>query len=273
MPLQQGVFMKSRIIRGCAAILLSLLAPLALAQLTESPDHLDKFLYPQNGLSSADEAFVMYADNCGRPHPDARRRATVSREQDAWVVDIYLVMEESEVCFAALMPDNLFSISLGNLPKGYQPVRRRLHLRQADGSYLLVYTSSASFNVGDTPNPSVSGAWYDPSASGTGLFINLLPVMQGDFEPQVVVYLAVVDPAGAPVWFTGVGKFVDAKLFVNLRQGGSNPAMRTLTFDYKGCGRGQMGYVDTPAWSAALSQLTTVNGLASCRPPQYRIGF
>jgi hypothetical protein len=265
--------MKSFKMRGCAALLLSLLAPLALAQLTEPPDHLDNFLYPQNGLSSTDEAFVMYADNCGRPHPDTRRPATVSREQDGWVVDIYLVMDEAEICFAALAPDSLFSISLGNLSKGFQPVRRRLHLRQADGSYQLVYTSSSSFNVGDTPNPSMSGAWYDPSASGTGLFINMLPVMQGDFEPQVVVYLAVLDPAGDPTWFAGVGKFVDSRLSVNLREGGNNPTTRTLIFDYEGCGRGHIRYLDLPGWSANLSQLTTVNGLASCRPPQYRVGF
>ncbi len=265
--------MTSSKMRGCAALVLWLLAPLAMAQLAESPDHLDNFLYPQNGLSSADEAFVMYADNCGRPHPDARRPATVTREQDAWVVDIYLVLDEPEICFAALAPDSVFPISLGNLSKGYQPVHRRLHLRQADGSYQLIYTSSASFNVGDTPNPSISGAWYDPATSGTGLFINLLPVMQGNFEPQVVVYLAVLDPAGDPTWFTGVGKFVDAKLFVDLREGGNRPTTRTLTFDYKGCGRGQIGYVDLPGWAANLSQLTTVNGLAACRPPQHRVGF
>jgi hypothetical protein len=262
--------MKSQLMSILAA-LLALSAATVQAQSSDPPDYLYDFGFPRNGLSSKDEAFVLYADNCGRPHVDPTRAATVLREETGWVVDIYLVAVEDEVCLAVLAPDTVLAVSLGNLPKGWHQVQRRLHVRPSGAGphqYQLLYSNWSGFTVGDTPNPALSGAWYDPAVPGTGLFINLLPTMQGEFDPRVVVYLANLDPTGRPTWSTGIGQFIDGAMRVELREGGVAGGVRTMTFAYQGCGKAQMSFADAPARVANLSQLTTVNGLDSCNPPK-----
>lgn len=258
------------LLMSISVLLLALLATTAQAQSPDPPDRLYDFGYPQNGLSSKDEAFVLYADNCGRPHVDPTRAPTVRREELAWVVDIYLVAIEDEVCLAVLSPDAMLAVSLGNLSKGWHQVERRLHVRPSGAGpheTRFLYSNWSSFTVGDTPNPALSGAWYDPAQPGTGLFINLLPTQQGELDPRAVIYLANLDASGRPSWSTGIGQFVDASMQVELREGGAGGAVRTMSFAYQGCGRAQMSFADAPAEVADLAQLTTINGLDSCNPP------
>jgi hypothetical protein len=267
--------MTSRPIFIAIALLLTLVATTAVAQLAPPYDQLSGFTYPRNGLSSADEVFVLYGDNCGRPHPDPTRAPTVAREPSGWIVDIYLVDNRSlELCLASLAPDRLFRVSIGALPMGINTVTRRLHVRQPNEStHQLVYTSSTIAEVRSTPNIAMSGAWYNPAASGTGLFVNVLPPMPGMLEPLVLIFLADDDASGRSVWSTGLGQFVNATLRIEMREGGNSGALRTLNFIYQGCGKAKMSFQDAPNSFTPLAQLTLINGVASCSPPEYRDGF
>jgi hypothetical protein len=238
----------------------------------------DSFIYPRNALSSADPIFVLYGDNCGRPHIDPTRASTVTEvthnpviESSARVVDIYLVSDPTEICLAVLMPDVLVPIALGSLDKGLHRIERRLHVRaKNETSHQLLESRSGLVAVGDVPHQSLSGAWFDPSAPGAGVFISLVDAAEG--SPGAIVYMSSLDTAGKPVWQVGLGQFDDARLRVDLQTGGASDSavQRTLELDYQGCGQAQMRFVDAPTAVTQLRQLTSTYGVETCLPPASR---
>jgi hypothetical protein len=235
----------------------------------------DSFIYPRNALSSADPVFVLYGDNCGRPHIDPTRAATVTEiahqpalEASARVVDIYLVWNPEEICLAVVMPDVLVPIALGSLGKGLHRIERRLHVREKrETTHRLVESHLGVLGVGDVPHQSLSGAWFDPSAPGTGVFISLVDVAEG--SPGAIVHITGLDVAGKPVWQVGMGQFENARLRVDLQTGGTSDSAgrRTLELTYQGCGRAQMRFMDAPIAVKQLTQLTSTYGVESCMPP------
>lgn len=235
----------------------------------------DSFLYPRSALSSADPVFVLYGDNCGRPHIDPTRATTVTEldhnpviEASARVVDIYLVSNPEEICLAVVTPDVLVPIALGSLGKGLHRIERRLHVRSKnETAHQMVESTLGFLTVGDVPHPSLSGAWFDPSAPGTGVFISLVDVAEG--SPGAIVYRTSFDETGRPVWQVGIGQFDDARLRLDLQTGGTSDSAgrRTLELDYLGCGRAQMRFADAPGAITKLSQLTGTYGVETCLPP------
>jgi hypothetical protein len=232
------------------------------------------FVFPRNGLSAVDEAFVLYTDSCGQPDTDPMRAPEIHRDLSQITVDIYLAEPESPVvCIATFAPPVLKRVSLGRLTKGFYSVRMREYVRPfASTVYTLRDESFEGFEVRNTPNPDISGTWYDPTAAGTGLVINLVP-SPGLLDPRAFVILATVNAAGQPVWYSGVGVFVDARLEVSLTLGGATAPAGVGVFEYDGCGRAHFR-VDNlalrfPAGRASLQQLTQTVGVSACTPPLF----
>jgi hypothetical protein len=237
------------------------------------PDFLAAFVFPSEAASRADEVFVLYADHCGRPHPDARRPAQITRDGQRIAVDIYLVENPAEICLAVLMPSTLVPFSLGTLPKGFYEITRRLHIRSVDGNdYRASTVSGAGIEIGDAPHPAVSGTWHDPNQPGSGLFLNLIPPAPGEPSGRAFLYL-LTQRNGLAAWAGGIGQFVDGVLRVGLQ--GPNLAANagTAVFEYRGCGdallrvEGDLG-LQFPLGQVRIEQLTRTGGVSDCRPPQ-----
>jgi hypothetical protein len=270
-------------LRESALLGLALAASLGLARNAAAgetpPDYLDSFVYPGNGAAAADEVFVLYADNCGRPHPDANRPAEVRHRTLNVEVDIYLVEPEAPVCLAVAMPDTLVPYSIGRLPKGFHEITRRLHVREHGGTgYRLVRESKSSIDIGDVPNPAVSGSWYDPQSSGSGMFLNLIPGEDGSVTGQALLYVLTRRTTGEAAWLGGVDGFENGVLSVALQAPGAAagaPAAANALFTYTGCGTGRLEVsgdvsLQFPLGNAQVMQLTSTAGLPGCRPPRVR---
>jgi hypothetical protein len=260
-----------KLARLFAALCLSVAAVPLFAQ---SPDSIEDFVFPRDGASLVDEIYVLYGDNCGRPHPDTRA-PLVTHGVDEIVVEIYLVEPESLICPAVVLPDTILAVPLGKLGKGTHSVKRRLMLRARDAqAYRPLDESIDTIVVGDTPNPAASGTWYDSATPGTGITINLLPKPSDDAAGTAVLFLATFDQGGAPLWLSGVGTFSDARLTLPLRRAGtpgSAPPDATAVFQYLGCSRARLSVTGMalgfPIGTVDLKQLTLTAGLSGCTPP------
>lgn len=260
-------------------LLRSLLVLLALGGASASvsaealpPDYLESFVFPTQAASHADEVFVLYADHCGRPHPDPRRSPQILRSGARIEVDIYLVEAPAEICLAVLSPSTLVPYSLGTLPKGSYEILRRLHIRPVDASDYRASTATwGSIEIGDTPLPTVSGTWYDPLQPGSGVFLNLIPAAPGETPGRAFLYL-LTQRNGQPAWAGGTGQFVDGVLRIALQGPGITPNTASVAFEYEGCGQarlrmlGEIG-LQFPVGLASIRQLTRTDGVADCRPP------
>lgn len=266
----------------CTPLLSSLLAcGIAQAQ-SAAPDFLADFVWPRNGASSADDVYALYADNCGRPHPDPQRPAThaLDAATRTLTVDIYLQEPATTICPAVVQFDTLHAVSLGKLARGTYTVVRRLHVRAAaGGEHRLTLETTDGIVVGDTPNPAVSGTWFDPRTAGSGLFVNLMASEDPNVPSgEALIFVLTQRGSGAPVWLGGTGRFVDATLVAGLQPAGATdgtaPAA-TATFRYLGCGSARLsleGDTDVlfPSGDAAIMQLTATGGLPGCTPPVQR---
>lgn len=256
-----------------ALTLAALAASAPLAADAPPPDFLADFVFPPGGGAPADEVFVLYADHCGRPHPDPRRAARIVRSDARIEVDLYLVENPAEICLAVLSPSTLVPYSIGTLPPGHYEIVRRLHLRHSDGTeYRPSTVSWARIQIGDVPQPAVSGAWHDPEEPGSGLFLNLLPGASG--TPDGTALLHVLTREGdAAVWVAGTGQFVEGVLRVPL-QGPQHPAgTGRLVFEYLGCNAARVRIegdwpLAFPRDGTRLQQLTRTGGLPDCHPPR-----
>jgi hypothetical protein len=250
-----------------------------LAQAQQIPDFLRDFVFPRNGASPADEIHVLYADNCGRPHPDERRAATVTRSGFQVVVDIYLAQPESPFCLAIASPDTLYPVSIGTLAKGLYSVTRRLHVRPADmDEYSLLSESIDSILIDDTPNPAISGTWFNPDASGTGIVLSLVANPDPNTRSDAgLLFIATQTLSGEPEWLSGIASFDSGVLTVPMRRAGtpgSAAADATAVFTYLGCGEATLSATAEdlvfPQGEETLMQLSKTDGLAGCNPPTER---
>lgn len=255
------------------AVALALLGAGAAAN-AQAPDGVEEFLFPTNGLSSADVAYVLYGEKCGSPRTDPSQAPQVLREGTRITVDIYLVRPVDEVCTAVVLPPSLVPVSLGNLARGTWEVRRRLWVRDPeDRAHRPLGESTSLLTVGDAPNPAVSGVWFDAARGGEGLVVSLLPAADGS-PAQALLYFAGKDVAGRAQWFTGVGTFVDGVLTVSLSPGGDPGLAPTAqaTFRYQGCGRATFRFAPAQpslgTFETSYQQLTAVKGVPSCTPPR-----
>lgn len=243
----------------------------------QAPDFLEHFVYPRNGAAASDEIFVLYADNCGRPHPEARATGVV-RNGERIEVDLYLQEPEFPICPAVFLPDELHRVSIGRLPRGNYTVVRRLHVRAFGSStYRILLESHDAIAIGDAPNPAASGTWYDQQAPGLGMVLNLLPAASSAERGDALMFLATRRTTGESVWMSGMGHFIDGVLSVPLRRAETPTnvaADATATFTYAGCGAGTLRVSDAtlqfPLGTAAVRQLTKSEGLADCHPPALR---
>ncbi len=127
----------------------------------------------------------------------------------------------------------------------------------------------ASFTIG----PALTGSWYDPTQSGHGLFIEVLPGNR--FSATWAAY----HPAGGQAWFTGVGTYSGNTATVTdvmLPSGGawipkfdSSKIVRyywgTLSFVFDDCDHGVVHF-DSAMWhlegTMQLTRLTQPAGLS-----------
>lgn len=250
-------------------------------------------IHPANGGSTQDTFYALLPSNCGLPtmHPDFPPVVTRSAPTEGTVgvvegidIEYFLVGPGDVVCPAVVTPDTLIPIEIGHLSKGTTMVMQRFTLVDEDGDPIgsPLQQSWVHFaTVGDTPNPAISGTWFDPSAPGVGVSLSLAPD-PGHEEPTAVLFLATLTDEGEPLWLTGSGKFVDATLEVALTRSSDDdrdgtvetaPA-GTATFEYLGCDSAQLSIdgveVRFPADDDALRQLTHTFGLPGCRPPTTR---
>ncbi|MBN8429126.1 MAG: hypothetical protein J0L65_16850 [Xanthomonadales bacterium] len=253
------------------ATLLSLIFVSAAHAQTTPPDLLDDPLLPSAGtpVSTADDFYVLYDDLCGRPPIDPATPVRQFQEDGVLVVEwVLLPVPEDEICFSPPIPTPRKAFRIGPLSKGLHQIERRLMLRANDGSTSLLHHSLHTVQVGETPHPALSGAWYDANNPGTGLFISLLPRTAADHnqEPLVVVYWADEDESRQPIWYTSAGRFRDGVLDIDLIKGGATGEIRPMRFSYRGCG--QAHWVDPrfPTFFTELTQLTEVSGVESCAP-------
>jgi hypothetical protein len=261
----------STLLRAVAGLVLAGACATATAQ---APDGVENFLFPANGLSSADAAHVLYGEKCGSPRTDPQQAPQVIRDGNRITVDIFLVRPVDEVCTAVVLPPTLVPVALGPLAKGTWDVRRRLWVRDPDDRvHRPLHDAASLISVGDVPNPAVSGVWFDAARGGEGLVVTLLPASEGN-APQGLLYFAAKDVAGRAQWFTGVGSFVDGVLTVALSPGG-DPGLAPsaqATFRYQGCGRASFRFAPAQpslsTFEASYRQLTAVQGLPSCVPPR-----
>jgi hypothetical protein len=234
------------------------------------------YVFPRNGLSSADEAYVLYTEACGLPDRDATRAPEIRREGQIIRVDLYRVRpQQPDICFSAGPPPTLHPIALGRLPEGFFSVEMREHVRDHDATvYTLLDSNYEGLEVAETPNPAISGGWYDPTRSGTGVFINLVP-SPGQFEPLALLVLSTLDAAGTPVWYSGAGTFSNATLDIALTRGGDAATTARAIFRYEGCGQATFRVdgppLRFPVGETPVTQLTRTLDVAGCSPSTYSL--
>lgn len=247
---------------------------------SEGPDFLDNFVWPGNGAAAADELFVLYADNCGRPHPDRNRPPEVRRTDAGVEVDIFVTPPILELCLAVVQPDTLVAYPIGRLPEGSHAITRRVLVSPERDSPQgrLLRESTVGIDIGDVPNAAVSGSWYDPRNSGSGMFLNLIADPSGAISGDALLYVLTRRSTGEPAWLGGVAAFEDGILTVPLQPPGAAadaPAVATAEFVYTGCGSGRLQIagdvsLQFPLGDAELAQLTSTAGVPGCVPPTVR---
>jgi hypothetical protein len=147
-------------------------------------------------------------------------------------------------------------------------VQRRLWVRdEGSAEHVLSRSDLQALDVGDTPAIGVSGAWFNPDAPGSGVFLSLLPRVQGQERHTAILYLADVEGGGTPVWYTAAGEFADGQLAVELSPGGSGRTPKPQVFAYMGCGQASLYDPRFPTFFTPLAQLTEVEGVPGCTPP------
>jgi hypothetical protein len=246
------------------------------------PDGLTAFVYPQaapaqklpesepwSEVSTRDIVYVGYLEHC-RDSPILLRDPPprVQREGQRLVIELE-VSDEPPICFAAPPPfPTPVLFPLGVLEAGTYEVERRVMLRTGPNTApTLLHSAINRVRVGATPHAAVSGAWYEPSNPGTGLILNLLPNAPGEAEPQVMVFYAVLDTNDQPDWYSGIGRFNNGILQIDLQRGGSSGQTRLLQFSYLGCARAQLQDAQRPTFAPIeLRQLTGVKAVQSCAP-------
>lgn len=260
------------------------------AQLADIPYH---DIHPANGGSTADTFYALFPVNCGIPmlHPDRPPVVTrtppgdgVTGAVEQVFIEYFVVDPGDVVCPAVMLPDTLIPIEIGHLLEGETSIMQTFTLVDTAGepSGHPVGVSWLHWAlVRDTPNPAVSGTWFDPTAPGVGVSLSLAPD-PGQDKPTAVLFLATLSPEGEPLWLTGSGKFEDATLQVALTRssaGAQGDAIDTTpagtaTFEYLGCDEARLSVqgIDVlfPTGDATLQQLTHTFGLPSCQPPTTR---
>lgn len=232
----------------------------------DSPDHPTQIVFPSNGASSSDEVFVLYSDGCGYS-PSSERAPEVTEIDGGYQVDVYVDGTE-ELCFTGPPPD-ILGVSLGTLPKGFYSLVRHVHIRHTgEADYMLAHQNYGGIEIGDAPNPSASGWWYDPQTPGWGVMLNQLPPAPGEFRGSAALYLATHGDDGAQRWLIGTGRFEDAVLTAVMGDA-SDGDLATAVFSYTGCGAAilQLEGEGLPTEEVALVQLTRVDGIADCSGP------
>jgi hypothetical protein len=236
-----------------------------------SVDELSDFVLPAGEVSTADSLSVVYADLCGRPHPSGEKTPVVTRNGADVTVDFYLVDQRAvELCIAQVdQRPILIPASVGRLEKGTHNITRRLFVRNFDGeAYELVETQVDTVQVGDTPHAAVSGWWADPTRSGWGVSVSLLPPADGESAGRASLYLATHDPNGTQRWLIGDGRFEDATLTVSLYDKPGGAVQGTAVFTYTGCGEARLRVtgvnVRASSEDVVLRQLTRVAHVPAC---------
>lgn len=245
-----------------------MLTAAAHAQESEARDGQPNFLHPRNGssISENDQVSVLYTDACGANALNPDVAPVVRRQAGRIVVELTIRLSSNlPFCFAAPPPKN-WVIPLGRLPKGDYLIERRMFQPAAPGvERTLLSQLVNSVRVGNTPHPSISGTWFDPSAPGSGFVLTLIPDTS-TAEPQAMMFSAALDGARLPSWQVGLGRFDNAHLTVAGSLGGSAVGPRQLRFSYLGCGRATVVDLAFPTFFTALRQLSRVGGVEACQP-------
>jgi len=231
------------------------------------------FLHPRNGssISEQDRVSVLYTDGCGANELNPDIAPIVRQEGGRIVVELTIRLSSTlPFCFAAPPPKD-WVIPIGRLPKGSYEIERRVYQPAAAGvERPLLSQLLNTVRVGDTPHPSISGTWFDPSAPGSGFVLTLIPDAS-TAEPQAMLFSAALDRGRQPFWQLGVGRFSNANLAVTGATGGMTPAPQRLQFSYRGCGRATMTDIAFPTFFTELTQLTTVAGVEACQATGERL--
>jgi hypothetical protein len=135
------------------------------------------------------------------------------------------------------------------------------HDQGSPATGIIIVQGGPPFVIG----PGITGAWYDPSQSGHGLFIEVLPGSR--FYASWFAF----DPAGSEqAWFTGVGTYsgnAASITAVDLPTGGRwipnfdpsqivhNP-WGTLTFTFTDCNHGTVDFNSVLGYGAGSMNLT-----------------
>jgi hypothetical protein len=234
------------------------------------------YVFPRNGLSAQDEAYALFTETCSEEPADLVREPDVQRTDTGFVVNFYRMRPAQEhFCFTPAPPPSLYPVLLGRLPKGEVVVEMRDHVRNHNSDvYTLIATHREKLKVGNTPNPAVSGSWYDPASSGTGLFISLMPTRRQP-DPRAMMVLNTVDQDGNAVWYSGVGTFADGTLTVSMTRGGQTTPSATGVFQYDGCGRGAFELLGQfprfPVGKTPVLQIARTLDAGGCEPTQYSL--
>lgn len=254
------------------AVLLSLMFVAAAHAQNEPPDRIDAPLFPASGtaVGENDVVYVYYAQQiCGMPALEVQTPAREFDENGVRVVELVVDLVGPICLPLQILPPPTFHLyPLAPLGKGRHTIERRIFQRSSTGDLQFLHSSYASVVVGDTPNPALSGAWFDANNPGTGLFVSLLPQTDGapNQEPLVVVYWAAEDENRQPTWYVGTGRFVDGQLDIELTKGGAQPAVQPMRFSYRGCGKAHWVDPRFPTFFTELTQLAEVSGVETCHP-------
>ena len=134
-----------------------------------------------------------------------------------------------------------------------------------DNHYILECGGNCNTTVAPgTIDPAYTGAWYDPSQSGHGLFIEVLP----DSEIQAAWFT--FNPEGTEqAWFVGVGSYAGNSATIPMTQptGGRwipnfdphqvvNNAWGTLTLTFTDSDHGRVDFSSGPGYGAGSMSLT-----------------
>jgi hypothetical protein len=117
-----------------------------------------------------------------------------------------------------------------------------------------------------------TGAWYDPSQSGHGLLIEVLP------SSRILAFWFTFDPDGQPAWFGGDGQIDHDVAFIHATQGAGgrwipnfDPAAHQLfpwgdlTLTFSDCNHGRIDFAgngDSSIWGVGHMDLTRLTSPA-----------
>ena len=172
------------------------------------------------------------------------------------------------VIVAFLIASNALAASIPVVPEGNMDDSNH-YILECQGQ-CRKSTSTATVTIG----PDFTGAWFDPTQSGHGLFIEVLP------HNRIQAAWFTFNPAGtAQAWFLGVGTYAgDTATLTSVVQptGGRwipkfdpsqvvNNAWGRLKFTFTDCRHGKVEFVSTSGYGSGsmnLTRLTQPAGLA-----------